>query len=215
VPWQRFCSSCPFPVEAFRPISQPSRNPEERPWSHLVATPCGGQRHFPLARLSPRQQEAAHRHRTALRCATPASIATSTRPARSMNRYPHPRLLPVLRHLRGFLVSSGQNLSHASLSSPHISPREAFAPLHPALRQTDPTQLSLFMVPLHPLRPIQGIAFHEGDFLQVAVSEAPLSECTTAQRCAWALKIQHFHYGSAIANIQGVNVAGELVAPDD
>jgi hypothetical protein len=72
-----------------------------------------------------------------------------------MKLYPHPRPLPVLRRARGFLVSSGQHASDASLSSLHIRPRQAIIILHLALKPSDPTQLSLFLIPPHPRRPMQ------------------------------------------------------------
>jgi hypothetical protein len=72
-----------------------------------------------------------------------------------MNRYPHPRPLTVLRRARGSLASSGQNSSDASLSTLHIRHWRATAPLHPAFKQTDPTQLNLLLITLHPLGPIQ------------------------------------------------------------
>jgi hypothetical protein len=72
-----------------------------------------------------------------------------------MKIYPHPRPLPVLRRAPRSLVSSGQNPADAALPSLPIGPRRATAPLHPTFRKTDPAQLSLFLIPLHPLSPIQ------------------------------------------------------------
>ena len=63
-----------------------------------------------------------------------------------MKLYPHLRTLPALRRARGFLVSSGPNPSHASLSSPHITPWEAAALSHPVFSPFDPTQLSLLLI---------------------------------------------------------------------
>src|SRR5208337_307405 len=60
------------------------------------------------------------RRRTALCRATPAPLSTSTRPVRSMNLYPHPRFLIVLRHPRRVLVSSGQECPLSQL--PSLSP---------------------------------------------------------------------------------------------
>jgi hypothetical protein len=72
-----------------------------------------------------------------------------------MKLYPHPRPLPVLRHTRGSLVSSGQSPLDASLSSVHIMPRRANTLLHPALQPSDAAQLILCLIPLHLFRPIQ------------------------------------------------------------
>jgi len=72
-----------------------------------------------------------------------------------MKLYPHPRPLPVLRRTRGSLVASGQNPVDARLSSVHIRPRRANMLLHPPLQSSDAAQLSLCLIPLHPLRPIQ------------------------------------------------------------
>jgi hypothetical protein len=72
-----------------------------------------------------------------------------------MKLYPHPRPLPVLLRIRSPLVLSGPNPSNASLSTPHIAPWRATTPLHPAFSPFDPTQISLLLIPLHPLRPIQ------------------------------------------------------------
>jgi hypothetical protein len=72
-----------------------------------------------------------------------------------MNLYPHPPSLTVLRRARGRLVSSGQNPFHASLSSAQISLPKVTGSLRSNFRQTDCTQLSLSVIPLHPLGPIQ------------------------------------------------------------
>jgi hypothetical protein len=72
-----------------------------------------------------------------------------------MKLYPHPRPLPVLRRTHGSLVSSGQNPSHASLSSVHIRPRRTNMLLHPDLQSSNAAQLSLCLIPLHLFRPIQ------------------------------------------------------------
>jgi hypothetical protein len=95
------------------------------------------------------------RRRTALRRATPAPLATSTRPVRSMKVYSHPRPLFALRRARGFFASSGQNPSDPSLSRLYIGHRRTAAPRHPAARPPDPAQLGLSLIPLHPFRPIQ------------------------------------------------------------
>ena len=92
------------------------------------------------------------RHRTALLCGTPASLATSTRPARSMKVYSHPRPIFVLQRARGFSASPGQNPSDASLSRLYIRIRRTAAPRHPAARPPGPAQLGLFLIPLHPFR---------------------------------------------------------------
>jgi hypothetical protein len=95
------------------------------------------------------------RRRTALRRATPAALAASTRSVRRLNLCSHPRLLPVLRRARRLLVSTGQNSLNTRFLTLHIGPQRATAPTHPAIRQSDTDQLSLFLIPLHPLRPIQ------------------------------------------------------------
>ena len=65
------------------------------------------------------------------------------------------RPITVCQHARRCFVSSGQNPSHAELSSFHFGPPQGTAPLRPALMSHDPTQLTLFKIPLHPIRPIQ------------------------------------------------------------
>jgi hypothetical protein len=72
-----------------------------------------------------------------------------------MKLYTHPRPITVCQHARRSFVSSGQNPSHAGLSSLHFGPPRDPAPLRPALMSPDPTQLRLFKIPLHPIRPIQ------------------------------------------------------------
>jgi hypothetical protein len=72
-----------------------------------------------------------------------------------MKLYTHPRPITVLQHARRPFVSSGKNPSDAALSSLHFSPPQPTAPLHPALMPPDSTQLSLFLIPLHQLQPIQ------------------------------------------------------------
>ena len=72
-----------------------------------------------------------------------------------MKFYLYPRPLPVLRRAHRFVVPIGQDPSDAGLSSLQISPHPATAPLHPAFTQTHPTQLRLFLIPLHQRRPIQ------------------------------------------------------------
>ena len=115
------------------------------------------------------------RRRTALRRATPASLSTSTRPVRSMKLYPHPRPLPVLRRVRGSpCLIWPEPLACQPLQPPDRPLVRVTAPLHPAFKpiRSYPTQ----SVP-DPSAPAQTdskyIAFHEGGFLQVAVSEAP------------------------------------------
>ena len=114
------------------------------------------------------------RRRTALRRATPASLATSTRPVRSMKLYLHPRPLPVLRRARGLLVSSGRNPFDASLSSLHISASASHS--CPSIRLQASGSYPTQSVP-DPSAPVQTdskyIGFRGGGFLQVAVSEAP------------------------------------------
>jgi hypothetical protein len=53
------------------------------------------------------------------------------------------------------LVSTNKTFSPASLSSRRIERRPTIAPLHPAFKPSNPAQLSLCLIPLHPLRPIQ------------------------------------------------------------
>ena len=133
------------------------------------------------------------RRRTALRCATPASLATSTRPVRSMKLYPHPRPLPVLRRATRIpcLICPGL-LGRLSLQpSTDTSSRYFTAPSHSQSGTSYPTQ----PVP-DPSAPAQThskyIAFHEGGFLQVAVSEAPLQDhAACALLRGGALQIQH------------------------
>jgi hypothetical protein len=82
-------------------------------------------------------------------------------------------------------------LAYPALKPP-LRPRRAYAPLHPDVRLTVSTQLSLFLIPRHPLRPIQKyIAFHRGGFLQVAVSGAPRLAAAAARLRRGALQIQH------------------------
>jgi len=133
----------------------------------------------------------AHR-RTALRCATPASLSTSTRSVRSMKTYLHPRPLPCF----------------GALADP--------LPNDPGLRGTlspelaNDTLLCYFTAPSHhqsgkfhsaqsvpdPSAPAQAhskyIGSAEGGFLQVAVSEAPRARaCNCVLLRAGALQIQH------------------------
>ena len=63
--------------------------------------------------------------------------------------------LPVLRRVRGLLVSSGQNRSDRQSLQPPVQPSASLRPLHPTFRPSTSTQLSLLLIPLHPLRPIQ------------------------------------------------------------
>jgi hypothetical protein len=76
-------------------------------------------------------------------------------PLERLNLCSHSRLLLVLRRAHRLLVSPGQNPSDASLSRLHVSPRRATPPLHPAFKPPHPTRLSLFLIPRHPLRPMQ------------------------------------------------------------
>ena len=124
------------------------------------------------------------RRRTALRRPTPASLSTATRTARSMKLYPHPRPLPVLRRARRSLVSSGPELLCPQSLQPRLTPQLAASPLHPAIKPAASYPTQSLPDPSAPAQPhSKYIAFHEGGFLQVAVSEAPPSEHATAHRC--------------------------------
>jgi hypothetical protein len=74
---------------------------------------------------------------------------------RGMKLYRHPRPLPLLRRIRRLLRFFDQNPSHASLSCPHITPGEPRQSLPPAFNLFDAAQHRLFLIPRHPLRPIQ------------------------------------------------------------
>jgi hypothetical protein len=93
--------------------------------------------------------------RTALRRATPASLAASTRQMRSMKIYPHPRPLPVLRRVRRFLLSSDSRSLIGYLLSPFLMPHRASTALHQDLETADRAQRSDLVKPLHPIGPIQ------------------------------------------------------------
>ena len=112
--------------------------------------------------------------RTSLRRATPASLSTSTRPVRRMRRCSHPRLLNVLpvRMQIPCLISTEMPGQLSVEYTPDV--------LRP--RFTAPSHLQSATSCLSPLLPqistpgqtdSKYIAFHEGGFLQVAVSEAP------------------------------------------
>ncbi|MGB6687964.1 MAG: VWA domain-containing protein [Terracidiphilus sp.] len=95
------------------------------------------------------------RRRTALRRATPASLATATRPVRSMKLYPHPRPLTVLRRVRGSFVSSVRDCSAGDLFSPTLTSHCGVLQHHPTVKAAHPTRLHRCPIPLHSLRPIQ------------------------------------------------------------
>jgi hypothetical protein len=95
------------------------------------------------------------RRRTALRCPTPASLATATRPVCRMNLHPHSRSLLVPRYAGRSLVLSSLECSESplfsarrtSLCNPSTISRHFKAPHHTQL--TDLVQL------LHPSSLIQ------------------------------------------------------------
>jgi hypothetical protein len=95
------------------------------------------------------------RRRTVHRRPTPAPLAASTRPARSMKRYPHPQPLPVLRRVRRLLVSSVLGCSPGCLFSPPLTLHRGVSPHHRTVKAAHPTQLSRCLIPPHPLKPIQ------------------------------------------------------------
>jgi hypothetical protein len=74
---------------------------------------------------------------------------------RSMKLHLHPRLLFVLRHARGFLVSSGQHILDAGPSNSYIRLWRTNMPLHPAIQSPDDPQLSRCLIPPQPFIPIQ------------------------------------------------------------
>ena len=95
------------------------------------------------------------RRRTPLRSSTAASLSASTGPGRSMKLYLHPRPLPVLQHACRFFVSSARNPRLPGY--PDATPMLEEPPRRSILSSghRNLVQLSLFQVPLHPLRPIQ------------------------------------------------------------
>jgi hypothetical protein len=95
------------------------------------------------------------RRRTALCRATPAPLSTSTRTVRSMNLYPHPWLLIVLRHARRLLVSSGHDCPVSQLLSLCPPPQRDASPLDPVLQTADPAHHSGFLNTLGPIGSIQ------------------------------------------------------------
>ncbi len=133
------------------------------------------------------------RRRTALRRATPASLATSTRPVRRMKLY---------------LTSSTSARASARSRTPCLFRPKPLG-CQPLQRSTSalgkPTCCSIrhFSHRMHPTQsvpdpsaPVQTdskyIGFHEGGFLQVAVSEAPRrNSCNCALLRRGALQIQH------------------------
>jgi hypothetical protein len=74
-----------------------------------------------------------------------------------MKLYPHPQPLPVpvLRRVRGSLVSYDQNPFDANLSTLYIKSRRANMVPRPALHSSDAARLGLCLIPPHPFRPIQ------------------------------------------------------------
>jgi hypothetical protein len=112
------------------------------------------------------------RRRTALRCATTASLAALTEKVRCMNIHPHPRQLHVLRP-RSPCLTFPRLLDRLSpRTSTHSSLQRFTAPSRLQSCTSYPTAL----VP-DPSAPAQTdskyIPFHEGGLLQAAVSEAP------------------------------------------
>jgi hypothetical protein len=72
-----------------------------------------------------------------------------------MNRNQQPRPLPVLRHARRFLVSSGQNCSATELSSHRTTPPCDASKLSSYIKAADRTHYSEFMHSLNTSGPIQ------------------------------------------------------------
>jgi hypothetical protein len=95
------------------------------------------------------------RRRTALCRATHASVTATTRPARSMKLCLNPRSLPAFRSVCGSLVPSGADCSVDCSFGPRLTPRCGVSPIHRNVKAAHPTRLRRYLIPLHPLRPIQ------------------------------------------------------------
>ena len=77
--------------------------------------------------------------------------------------------------VRGSFGLSVRDCSVAYLLSRRLTLRRGVSPHRPTVKAAHPTRLNRCLIPPRPLKPISKyIALHEGGFLQVAVSEAPL-----------------------------------------